>query len=92
MALCVVDFFEVGDPVIVLVFINDVAGDFHFGQFLVLPVLVFLAHFKHSNCPQLFVFNHVGLLTFCLFVSHLTCNLFEFIILSYYFLSVNLLY
>lgn len=70
LALGVVDFFEVGGPVVELVFFDDVAGDFHFGELLVFAVLVFLAHFEHPDCAQLFVLDHVGLLCFRLLVAH----------------------
>lgn len=46
LTFCVVNFVQVCHPLIVLVFVNDVAGDFHLRKLFVLTVLILLGPFE----------------------------------------------
>lgn len=87
MSFGVVNFFELINPEFILFFFEDVAGDLHFGKLLYFSILGFLADIKDSDRTELFVFDHCGLLSLGLFVTHRYLNSFisNCIYLLYYY-------
>ena len=87
MSFGVVDFLELVDPEFILFFFEDVAGDLHFGELFYFTVLGFLTDFKDPDRAEFFVFDHGGLLSLGLLVSHGNLNSFisNCIYLLYYY-------